>query len=109
MANFRKARNFILNGERYHFDVNELNAPVIVICYDRAMQFKQRGKAIEFFAQGVNSCDPMSHESGRYAKILVRLLARKSDDIIMDRDLAYDEDHGAYIAEMLSHVQCVNN
>ena len=109
MANFRKARTFVLNGERYHFSVNELNTPVTVICYNRAMRFKRRGEAILYFAQGMSSCDPASSEFERYATVLVRLLSRKYDEIIMDRNLAYDEDHGAYITEMLSHVQHMNS
>ncbi len=107
MANFRKSRTFILNGERYHFSTDELNAPVIVICYNQTKQFKRRGKAIEFFAQGMNACDSMSNEFMRYATVLVRLLAHKNDNIIMDRDLNHDEDRGAYINEMLSHIQFV--
>ncbi len=107
MANFRKARNFILNGERYHFDIDELNAPVMVICYDKAKQYMRRGKVILFYAQAMNGCDPASSEFGRYAKVLVRLLMRKNDDVVMDRDLNPDEDRGAYIAEMLSRVQYV--
>ena len=109
MANFRKARTFILNGERYHFNVGELNAPVIVICYNQAKQFKRRGKAIEFFAQGMNACDPMSNEFMRYATILVHLLMCKNDEIVIDRDLNHDEDRSAYLSEMLSHVQLVND
>lgn len=109
MANFRKARTFVLNGEQYHFSADELNSPVIVICYNRAKQFQRRGKAIDFFAQAMTACDPLSSEFCRYATILVSLLACKSDDIVIDRTLAYDEDQGAFIAEMLSHVQYVNN
>ena len=104
MANFRKARNFILNSEQYHFTIDELNSPVIVICYNKAKQFMRRGKAILFYAQAMNSCDPMSSEFGRYATVLVRLLARKSDSVILDRDLSYDEDRGSYINEVLKNI-----
>lgn len=107
MANFRKARNFILNGIRYHFDIDELNAPVIVICYNKAKQYMRRGKAILFYAQAMNACDPMSSEFGRYATVLVRLLTRKSDSVILDRELDPDEDRGSYMNEMLSHIQFV--
>lgn len=107
MANFRKARNFILNGVRYHFSVDELNAPVIVICYNRATQFMRRGKAILHFAQGMNECDPASCEFGRYTTVLVRLLTRKNDNIVMDRDLNYDEDHSSYLNEVLKGIKFV--
>ena len=107
MANFRKARNFILNNIHYHFTIDELNAPVIVICYNQAKQYMRRGKAILFYAQAMNACDPMSSEFERYATVLVRLLSRKNETVILDRELDHDEDRGAYMNEMLSNIQFV--
>ena len=109
MANFRKARNFLLNGVRYYFSIDELNAPVIVICYNSAKQYMRRGKAILFYAQAMNACDPMSSEFGRYATVLVRLLTRKNDNVILDRDLDHDEDRGSYMNEMLKHLTFVHD
>lgn len=107
MAKFRKARNFILNGERYHFTIDELNSPVIVICYNNAKQYMSRGKAILFFAQAMNACDPMSSEFDRYATVLVRLLSCKNNNVILDRDLDHDEDRGSYMNEMLKNITFV--
>ena len=46
-----------------------------VTCYGDQKLFKSKRQAINYFMQGVYSCDPNSSECGRYMYIISELLA----------------------------------
>lgn len=51
-----------------------LNQPTQKVkCYGEIMHFKNRQAAMDFFLEGINSCDPNSSESDRYVKIYTEL------------------------------------
>ena len=52
---------------------NQLNETVNVTCYGKTKKYIRR-KAIEFFLNGMMSCDPDSSEYDRYETIHRRLL-----------------------------------
>ena len=44
-------------------------------CYNQVKEWDSREDAIEFFREGMLSCDPSSSESTRYASVLIQLRA----------------------------------
>ena len=46
---------------------------IVTVCYRQRREWSKRRDAIEYFQEGMASCDPMSHEHLRYATIVEQL------------------------------------
>ena len=46
---------------------------IVTVCYGQRREWDTRQEAIDYFVEGMWSCDPMSHEYLRYATIVEQL------------------------------------
>ena len=46
---------------------------IVTVCYRQRREWDTRKEAVEYFQEGMCSCDPLSHEHLRYATIVDQL------------------------------------
>jgi len=46
---------------------------IVTVCYRQRREWSTRREAVEYFQEGMMSCDPMSHEHLRYETIVDQL------------------------------------